>query len=213
MRTSPSETLVATGVVAVLRAPKAELYRPVVDVLVAAGVRSIELTLTTPGTIRALPELIAAVPDAEIGVGTVLRTDDARAALDAGAEFLVSPSTMPDIITLAESVGAPVYPGAMTPTEVHAAWEHGASAVKIFPASTLGPDYVRQLAGPLPDVLTLPSGGITLDAIPTWIRAGCIAVSLGGPLIGDAFAEGNLEALAHRARQAVHSVAEARHGS
>ncbi|WP_121150917.1 hypothetical protein [Microbacterium sp. AG1240] len=85
--------------------------------------------------------------------------------------------------------------------------------MKIFPASTVGSDYVRQLAGPLPDVQTLPSGGVTLEAIPAWIRAGCIAVSLGGPLIVDAFAGGDLEELAHRARQAVRSVAETRGGS
>lgn len=210
MRPTPSDTLTRTGVLAVLRAPDASLYEPVVRTLAESGVRCIELTLTTPGTIAALPRLIAAAGEAEIGVGTVREEHEARAAIDAGARFLVSPGIMPGVAEAAAAGEVPVYPGAMTPTEVDAAWRLGAAAVKIFPAATVGPDYIGQLRGPFPDVRTLPSGGIALDEIPAWIAAGCIAVSLGSPLLGDAFAGGSLVALRERAEQALAAVARGR---
>lgn len=210
MRIAPSDTLVRTGVMAVLRAPDAQAYEPVVKTLAESGIRCIELTLTTPGTIAALPRLIEAVPEAELGVGTVLNGDDARAAISAGARFVVSPGVMSEVASAAGDHGIPVYPGAMTPTEVEAAWRLGAAAVKIFPAATVGPGYIGQLAGPYPDVTTLPSGGVALDDIPAWIGAGCVAVSLGGPLLGDAFAGGSLTALRERSRRALDAVAQAR---
>lgn len=210
MRTTPSATLARTGVMAVLRAPDARLYEPVVKTLAGSGVQCIELTLTTPGTIEVLPQLIARAPEAEIGVGTVLEEQEARAAIEAGARFLVSPGVMVGVAGVATAAGVPVYPGAMTPTEVNAAWRLGAAAVKIFPAATVGPGYIGQLAGPYPDVLTLPSGGITLDDIPAWIAAGCVAVSLGGPLLADAFAGGSLVALRARAEQAIAAVTQGR---
>ncbi len=209
-RTAPSAALARTGVVAVLRAADARLYAPVVDALVDSGVVCIELTLTTPGTIAALPQLIATTPGAEIGIGTVLDAGEARAAVSAGARFLVSPGVIEEVAAVAASSRVPLYPGAMTPTEVHAAWRLGAAAVKIFPAATVGPGFVRQLAGPYPDVLTLPSGGVMLDEIPAWIAAGCTAVSLGGPLIGDALDGGDLDELRARARRALAGVAEGR---
>ncbi|WP_119698359.1 bifunctional 4-hydroxy-2-oxoglutarate aldolase/2-dehydro-3-deoxy-phosphogluconate aldolase [Microbacterium halotolerans] len=210
MRTAPSATLARTGVMAVLRAPDARLYEPVVKALSDSGVRCIELTLTTPGTIEVLPHLITAAPEAEIGVGTVLEERDARAAISAGARFLVSPGVIADVAGVATTHRVPVYPGAMTPTEVNSAWRLGAAAVKIFPAATVGPDYIGQLTGPYPDVLTLPSGGVALEDIPAWIAAGCVAVSLGGPLLGDAFTGGSLVALRDRAEQALAGVARGR---
>jgi 2-dehydro-3-deoxyphosphogluconate aldolase / (4S)-4-hydroxy-2-oxoglutarate aldolase len=187
MRSTPSSTLTRTGVMAVLRAPDARLYEPVVRALTEGGVQCIELTLTTPGTIAVLPQLIDAVPEVEIGVGTVLAVAEVAIAAE-----------------------LPFYPGAMTPTEVNTAWGLGASAVKIFPAATVGPGYIPQLAGPYPDVLTLPSGGVALDDIPAWIAAGCVAVSLGGPLLGDAFAGGSLPELRDRAAQALAAVERGR---
>lgn len=210
MRTAPSATLARTGVLAVLRAQDAGLYAPVVHVLAETGIRCIELTLTTPGTLAVLPQIIAAAPEAEVGVGTVLDESAAEAAIGAGARFLVSPGVMGGVAAVANAFRVPVYPGAMTPTEVHAAWKLGAAAVKIFPAATLGPGHVSQLSGPFPDILTLPSGGVRLDEIPAWIQAGSLAVSLGGPLIGDAFDGGSLHALRRRAEQALAAVAQGR---
>ena len=202
-RTPPSATLLDGRVVAVLRARAAGDYPAVVEVLVDAGIRSIELTLTTPGTLDVLPAIVAAVGSAaEVGVGTVLSGDDAERALARGAAFLVTPTVRPAVIAAAVGAGRPVYPGALTPTEVEADWSAGASAVKVFPASVVGPAYLRALAGPFPGVLAMPSGGVAVDDAPAWLAAGAIAVSLGGELLGDAFRGGDLRALADRARRA-----------
>jgi 2-dehydro-3-deoxyphosphogluconate aldolase/(4S)-4-hydroxy-2-oxoglutarate aldolase len=207
----PSPALLETGVVAVLRAPAAEAYLPVVRALVESGVRCIELTLTTAGTIDALPELLAALPaEAEVGVGTVLTVENVIAATRAGAAFLVTPSSDPAVIRAAVERGVPIYPGAFTPSEVAANWAAGAAAVKLFPASTVGPGFIGHLHGPFPGLPVVPSGGVTLEQIPAWIDAGAIAVSLGGPLLGAAFRDGDLDALRARAHTAVRAVAETR---
>jgi 2-dehydro-3-deoxyphosphogluconate aldolase/(4S)-4-hydroxy-2-oxoglutarate aldolase len=204
----PSAT--ESGVVAVLRADAAEKYLAVCATLVAAGVTALELTLTTPGTIEVLPHLRRELPDAHFGVGTILDRRDLAGAVAAGAEFLVTPVSDTTLVASAVEAGIPIIPGAFTPTEVHAAWRSGASAVKIFPASTVGPDYLSQLAGPFPQILTMPSGGVGLDEISPWIRAGASAVSLGGPLLGDALRGGDLGALRDRALLAVGRVRAAR---
>lgn len=210
-RIPPSREFTTSGVVAVLRAPDVDAYLPVIDALAAAGLRCIELTLTTPRTIERLPWLLERLPqDVDLGVGTVRSPSQATDALDAGARFLVTPTVQTAVIETAVSRGVPVYPGAMTPTEVLTDWDAGASVVKVFPAATVGADVVKQLHGPFPEIALMPSGGVGLDAIPAWITAGAVAVSLGGPLLGDAFAGGDLSALGSRARRALDAVAEAR---
>jgi 2-dehydro-3-deoxyphosphogluconate aldolase/(4S)-4-hydroxy-2-oxoglutarate aldolase len=210
-RTETPSQLVATGVVAVLRAQSAEDYLPVIENLAEAGIRCIELTLTTPGTIAGFGRLRAAIPaTVELGIGTVTNTTKAESALAAGADFLVTPTANENIINLSAAAGVPIYPGALTPTEVLNNWEAGATAVKVFPAGTVGPDYFRQLRGPFPDIDLMPSGGVNLDDIPAWVAAGAVAVSLGGPLLGDAFAGGDPARLRERARRALDLVQEAR---
>lgn len=210
-RTPPSAILRANPVIAVLRASDPAAYDGVVDVLIEQGVRSIELTLTTPGTIRYLPSLIARVGgDAEVGIGTVTTADQARQAIAAGAHYLVTPVTLRDVIEVAVAAGIPIYPGGLTPTELYAGWREGATAVKIFPAETVGAQYGAHLRGPFPDMEFIPSGGVTLEDIPRWLQAGALAVSLGGPLVGDALRGGSLDALAQRARVAVQIAEDAR---
>jgi 2-dehydro-3-deoxyphosphogluconate aldolase/(4S)-4-hydroxy-2-oxoglutarate aldolase len=212
-RNVPSTALLETGVVAVLRAPAADAYLPVVRALVETGVLCIELTLTTPGTIDTLPDLLSALPaEAEVGVGTVLTVEDALAATRAGAAFLVAPGSDPAVIRAAVEGGTPIYPGAFTPSEVAANWAAGASAVKLFPASTVGPEFIGHLHGPFPGLPIVPSGGIALEQIPAWLDAGAIAVSLGGPLVGGAFRDGDMNALRARARAALRAVADTRRG-
>ena len=209
-RTEPSALLRDNPIIAVLRAQDAGDYDAVVDVLGANGVRSIELTLSTPGTIEHLPALIAhAGDDLEIGVGTITTLDQAQAAIDAGARYLVTPIINLDVIALALEHALPVFPGGLTPTELYSAWAAGATAVKIFPAQTVGAKFGSHLRGPFPDLQFVPSGGVGLDDIPTWLAAGAVAVSLGGPLIGDALKGGSLEALADRAKRAVERAATA----
>jgi len=208
-RVRVSRVLDQTRVVAVLRAQQTSDYEPVVDALVRGGVRSIELTLSSPEALQKLPELRTRFgADAEFGMGTVTNSGQAEAALDAGAEFLVTPVNIDEVTRLAVERGIPVFPGGLTPTELFAGWTAGATAVKLFPASTVGPGYLSQLRGPFPDIEVVPSGGISIDDAAAWIRAGALAVSLGGPLLGDAFAGGDLGELTGRAEQVRQAVDE-----
>lgn len=201
-RTAPSAILLHNPVVAVLRANHAREYGPVIESLVAGGIRSIELTLSTAGVFEHLPSLARHFgPDVEIGVGTITTAAEAEQALDSDAVFLVTPITDAGVISAAVARGVPVYPGGLTPTELFSGWSAGATAVKVFPASTVGPGYISQLRGPFPGIEVIPSGGVSIDDAAAWISAGAIAVSLGGPLIGDAFQGGSRPALVERARR------------
>ncbi|MGO4691298.1 bifunctional 4-hydroxy-2-oxoglutarate aldolase/2-dehydro-3-deoxy-phosphogluconate aldolase [Glaciibacter sp. 2TAF33] len=212
-RLPASALLVANPVIAVLRASQASDYDAVVDVLAENGVRSIELTLSTPGTFEHLPALLErAGSEVEVGIGTIVNVAQAQQAIDAGARYLVTPIVNLDVIALAVAAGVPVFPGGLTPTELYSAWDAGATAVKIFPAETVGPQYGSHLRGPFPDLQFVPSGGIGLGDIPAWLAAGATAVSLGGPLIGDALKGGSLDALADRARRVTELAADARAG-
>ena len=209
-RSAPSAILRSNPVVAVLRAEHAREYAPVIESLVAGGVRSIELTLSTAGVIEELPSLIGAFgPEVEIGVGTITSRDQAESALDAGARFLVTPITDPDVVRAAVARDVPVFPGGLTPTELFAGWSAGATAVKVFPANIVGPGYISALRGPFPGIQVIPSGGVSLEDAAAWMAAGAVAVSLGGPLLGDAFKGGDLSALTERARRVSALVAEA----
>jgi 2-dehydro-3-deoxyphosphogluconate aldolase/(4S)-4-hydroxy-2-oxoglutarate aldolase len=205
--------ITAGGVVAVLRATSAEHFAAVTDALVRTGVRAIEITLTAPTALRSITELAAEyAADAIIGAGTVLTADQAEACIDAGAAFLVSPTASPDVVAAAQVAGVAVYPGAFTPTELLAAHRTGADAVKLFPASAVGPGYLKDLRGPLPDIAVMPTGGIAITDIGDWIAAGAVAVGLGTPLLGDAVRRGVDPGLVSRARQAIDAVAAARSG-
>lgn len=203
--------VVRSGVVAVLRADTADCFGAVADVLVGAGITALEVTLTSRGAIDALAGLTRKLPpDVVVGAGTVLSADDAKACVDAGAAFLVAPVLVPEVSAVGDACGVPVYPGALTPTEVFTATRAGAPIVKLFPASAVGPRFVKDLHGPLPGVRIMPTGGIDLGDVAGWLTAGAVAVGLGGPLIGDAAAGGSLAALAGRARRAVDAVTFAR---
>jgi 2-dehydro-3-deoxyphosphogluconate aldolase / (4S)-4-hydroxy-2-oxoglutarate aldolase len=202
-----SHALIAGGVVAVLRAPSADSFAAVASTLAEAGVTGIEVTLTSRGAVEAIARLRTELPDAVIGAGTVLTADQAKAAVDAGAAFLVSPALDLELIGL--GAGVPFYPGGLSPSEILAA-SRVAPLVKLFPASAVGPGYIKDLHGPLPDVRIMPTGGIAIDDITGWLTAGASVVGLGGPLLGDAAAGGSLDELAGRARRAVDAVAAAR---
>jgi 2-dehydro-3-deoxyphosphogluconate aldolase / (4S)-4-hydroxy-2-oxoglutarate aldolase len=209
-RPAPSAILLDNPVVAVLRARHASEYVPVIDALIRGGVRSIELTLSTEGVYDLLPRIVEEFGGAaEIGVGTITVPEEAALALDQGARFLVTPVMNLDVVRAAVERGTPVFPGGLTPTELLAGWTAGATAVKLFPASTVGPGYIGQLRGPFPHMQVIPSGGVGIDDAPGWIKAGALAVSLGGPLLKDAFAGGDLAQLTERARRVSGLVAEA----
>lgn len=190
------------GLVAVLRAADARAYAPVVEELLRGGISTIELTLTTPGCLRELPRLKGQFGEAQIGIGTVLHEDDARASIDQGADFLVAPNLNPRALTVAVEARVPIAPGIFTPTEAQLARELGASVVKLFPAGTVGPSYLGHIRGPFPDIAVIPSGGIELNDIAAWAQAGSVAISLGGSLIGDSLRGGDLAELRKRIRTA-----------
>jgi 2-dehydro-3-deoxyphosphogluconate aldolase / (4S)-4-hydroxy-2-oxoglutarate aldolase len=199
------DQLAATRVVAILRAGNADRAEAVADVLVEAGVRSLELTLTTKGALEVVERLATRLPgEVEVGVGTVLAAEEVDRSVDAGAAFVVSPTVEPEVIAAALRRGVASYPGALTPTEIAAAWRAGASAVKLFPGGSVGPGYLKAVRAPLPDIPVVPTGGIEVAAVADWLRAGALAVGMGGPLIGDALEPGgDLRALADRARAVI----------
>ncbi len=198
------------GVVAIARHLDPDAVPGIAEALLDGGIRAFELTLNQP-QVTALAALERAARHAAgsplaIGAGTVLNVDAARRAIDAGATFLVAPHLDPELVTWAAEQNVPMLPGAATPTEVLAAWQAGAVAVKLFPASSLGPRFLRELRGPFPDIPLLPTGGITLDDAADYITAGAIAVGLGSWL----FAGGTPASITERARHAIDVVAAAR---
>jgi 2-dehydro-3-deoxyphosphogluconate aldolase / (4S)-4-hydroxy-2-oxoglutarate aldolase len=202
--------LLAGGVVAIARRLSSEAAPVVADALAEGGVRAFEITLNEPRAVafRAIEAVAAGGSDVAIGAGTVLTIEDAGLAVDAGATFLVMPTTDPEIVRWAAARGIPAFPGAATPTEILAAWRAGAAAVKLFPASVLGPSFVRECRGPFPDIPLVPTGGVTAETAGSFIAAGAVAVGLGSWLVGDGVATG----VTRRARQVVDAVASAREG-
>ena len=198
-RTRLPDRTAAAKLIVVVRAADAADYDRVLDALLDAGIRSVELTLTTPGTIDRLPKLLAQFGDAaDIGVGTVTDVAQLTAAVDAGVHYLVTPITDPELVAAANRAEVPIMPGGLTPTELFAAWRAGAAAVKIFPANQVGPAYLKDLRGPFPGIAAVPSGGVDLAGAAAWLRAGAAVVSVGGPLIGDALRGGDFGALRDR---------------
>lgn len=195
----PART-VESRLIVVARAQRAEDYDAVLDELVDAGIRSIELTLTTPGTFAHFPRLVERFGNRiDLGIGTVTSVDDLSRAIDAGAAYVVTPITSTELVARATDAGMPIVPGGLTPTELFASWSAGASAVKVFPAGQVGAGYLKDLRGPFPDIVAVPSGGVDLAGAEAWLEAGAAAVSVGGPLLGDAFSGGDLTALRDRA--------------
>jgi 2-dehydro-3-deoxyphosphogluconate aldolase/(4S)-4-hydroxy-2-oxoglutarate aldolase len=174
----------AGRVVAIVRLREGAALLEVAEALVAGGITTLEFTLTTPGAAEAIERCRARFGEAVVvGAGTVRDADDARRCLAAGAQFLVSPGFDPDVIAAARDGGALAMPGAMTPTEILAAWRAGADVVKVFPARALGPRYIADVLAPLPDVLLMPTGGVDATNAADYLRAGAVAVAVGGNLI------------------------------
>lgn len=194
------QRLRAEGLLAVLRAPSAARAVAAARALAEGGIRAIEVTYSTPDAPSAIREL-AADPTLIVGAGTVLDADQAERALEAGAAFLVSPSLAFPVLDIADAASALAIPGALTPTEVVAAAER-APVVKLFPASVVGPGYLRALLAPLPDLRVLPTGGVIADNVADWRAAGAFALGAGGDLCpGPLIAAGELAALTENARR------------
>lgn len=178
------EQLLNPGIIAVVRAKRTEQVIPLAEALVAGGVIAVEITMSTPNAIAAIREASEKLAGrALIGVGTVLDEATCRAAIAAGAQFIVSPICRRELVPIAHQAGKPVMLGAYTPTEAQLAHEAGSDFIKIFPADTLGPNYIKALRAPLPHLKIVPTGGVDLKTIGEFFKAGCVAVGAGSSLI------------------------------
>jgi 2-dehydro-3-deoxyphosphogluconate aldolase / (4S)-4-hydroxy-2-oxoglutarate aldolase len=203
------------AVVAVIRLKEPDRLRGVVDALADGGVRALEITMTVPRAIELIGEIAPTLPDGFVlGAGSVLDADTARRAVDAGAQFLVSPVLRPELIAAGHACDVPVMPGCFTPTEILTAWDAGADMVKVFPATALGPGFIKDVRAPLPQVKLMPTGGVTVENAGDWIRAGAVAVAVGSALLdAAAISSGSFAPIADNARRMVANVRAARAGS
>jgi 2-dehydro-3-deoxyphosphogluconate aldolase/(4S)-4-hydroxy-2-oxoglutarate aldolase len=191
------------GIIAVVRARSPEQVLPLSEALLAGGVVAIEITMTTPNAIAAIREASQKLGDrALIGVGTVLDADTCRAAIDAGAQFVVSPICRTELIPIAAAAQRPIMLGSYTPTEAQLAHEAGSDFIKIFPADTLGPNYIKALRAPLPHLRIVPTGGVDAGNVAEWFKAGCAAVGAGSSLVAaKILQDGNWPELTRRATE------------
>ena len=205
--------ITGVGIVPVVRASSAEAAIHAVEALHDGGITVAEITMTVPGAVKALEKLADRFGGKVLmGAGTVLDPETARACMLAGAEFLVSPSLRLSVIEIARRYAKPVFPGALTPTEVLTAWEAGADAVKIFPCGNVGgAKYIKALKGPFPQIEMVPTGGVNLETAADFLKAGACALGIGGELVdAKSIKEGKFEVIAERARQYLAVVAKAR---
>lgn len=178
------QRLVTPGIIAVVRASRPELCPPLAEALIAGGVIAIEITMTTPNAIAAIQETKQAVGDRGlVGVGTVLDATTCQRALEAGAEFVVSPILRPELVAVSHDLGRPVMLGAYTPTEAQSAHEAGSDFIKIFPADGLGATYIKNLRVPLPHLKIVPTGGVDLETMGDFLGAGVAALGVGSSLV------------------------------
>src|SRR6058998_514548 len=213
------DRLLTSGVIAVVRLPQdvgaqhAAPLHAAAAALSAGGVDIIEITLTTPGALEAIADLASdeRLKGCMIGAGTVLDVKAARDVIARGARFVVSPTFDRFVVRYCNDHHVPCLPGALTPTELLAASRAGASLVKLFPASAVGPRYLREVLAPLPFLRVVPSGGVSLENAGEWIRAGAVAVSVGGALVSaELVRDESWTELSARARALVEAVAGAR---
>src|SRR5437667_7320768 len=199
----------ALGVVAVIRLKDPARLRAVVDAMAEGGVRALEVTMTVPRAVELIRELAPTLPQGFLlGAGTVTDAATARAVIDAGASFVVGPVFRPEVIAACHERNIPAIPGCFTPTEILAAHEAGADIVKVFPATALGPQFIRDVRAPLPQVKLMPTGGVTLDNAGDWIRAGAAAVGVGSALLDAAAIEsGRYEVITANAKRIIAGVA------
>lgn len=204
------ETILKHRLIAIVRLGSEAGVVECVQALAEGGLKAIEITLNTPGALKAIAAARGAVDDSVmIGAGTVLSTADVRRAADAGAQFVVSPDTQPNVIAASGDLGMVSIPGALTPTEVAAAMRSGADLVKLFPANLFGPGYVKDLLAPLDKARLVPTGGVRLENLGEWFQAGAVAVALGSSLVDQkAVDAGDWAGIQERARGFVEAVKE-----
>lgn len=206
--TDDLQKILDTGVIAIVRVATAQEALDVCSAVANGGVKAIEVTMTVPGAIDAIKEFKKSAPkDILLGAGTVLDPETARAVILNGADFIVSPNLNVDVIRMAHRYAKLVIPGTFTATEILAAWDAGADIVKVFPAGVVGPQYLRDIKGPLPQIRLTPTGGVNLENTPEFIRAGASCVSVATALVDKkALAEKKFDVISDKARQFIEAV-------
>ena len=205
--------IIDIGIVPVVRTHSAEGAIKAIEAIYRGGIRSAEITMTVPGAVKALEKIADKFGDQIVlGAGTVLDPETARICMLAGAQFFVTPSLNLATIEMAKRYSKVILPGALTPTEVLTAWQAGADAVKIFPASAVGgPKYIKSLKAPFPQIEMIPTGGVNLETAPEFLRAGACAVAVGGELIDHkTIDEGRFSVFEERARHFLEVIGKAR---
>lgn len=199
------------GVVAVVRAESSEQALKISDACLKGGVTAIEMTFTVPGAVEVIKDLVKTYQNGEmiIGAGTVLDAETARAAILAGAQFIVSPSLNLDTIKLCNRYQIPVMPGTATVKDIVEAMEAGVDIVKAFPGESLGTKFIKAVKGPLPQANIMPTGGVSLENAAEWIQAGCVAIGVGGSLTAGA-KTGDYQSITDKAKKFVEVVRTAR---
>jgi 2-dehydro-3-deoxyphosphogluconate aldolase / (4S)-4-hydroxy-2-oxoglutarate aldolase len=206
------ERLLEPGVIAIIRADNSGQLIEASRALLAGGISAIEITMTTPNVLKVIADLCRTFGDQVLaGVGSVLDDKTARAAIEVGAEYVVTPVLKPKVIAFCRQQEKPILAGAFTPTEAQTAFELGADFIKIFPADGLGPKYITAVRGPLPHLRIIPTGGVDANTAGDFIRAGCAAVAAGGSLVSKEILKNrDWDLLRNRAAQLVAAVAQAR---
>lgn len=206
------ERVTSTGVVAIVRLADYSAALDVVRALIQGGISAVEFTYTNPQAGHAIETVKQAMgDDVFAGAGTVLDAETARGAILHGADFVVTPTVRVDTIRICQRYNVPTVIGAFSPTEILTAWEHGATFVKVFPASSVGPGYLKDVAGPLPQIPLIPTGGVTVDNAGAFIVAGARAVAVGGNLVDrDTVEHARWAELTSRAEAFIAAVADAR---
>jgi 2-dehydro-3-deoxyphosphogluconate aldolase / (4S)-4-hydroxy-2-oxoglutarate aldolase len=206
------EYILSSGVVAVIRMKDPERLSRVVMAIRDGGVRCIEITMTVPGAVEIIASMVKSVPpDVLVGAGTVTDKGTANDVIAAGAKFVVSPVFRADVVAVTKAAGAVAMPGCYTPTEILTAWEAGADVIKVFPATSLGPKYFKDVAGPFPHIRLMPTGGVTIENVGEWVKAGAVAVGIGSDLLDKkAIDEGRYEVLTERAARMVRNFVDAK---
>jgi 2-dehydro-3-deoxyphosphogluconate aldolase / (4S)-4-hydroxy-2-oxoglutarate aldolase len=198
-------------VIALIRADSPDGLLDCARALAAGGLTSIELTMTTPGAIRMLEKATAELPDFLFGLGTVLDAETARAGILSGAKFIVTPAVRLDVIEVCKRYSVPIFCGAFTPSEILTVWEAGADAVKVFPAEFFGPNYIKAVKAPLPQVEMVPTGGVNENNVGEFLKAGAFAVAAGSSLVdGKAFKERNWNVITAKAKAFAAAIAAAK---
>jgi 2-dehydro-3-deoxyphosphogluconate aldolase/(4S)-4-hydroxy-2-oxoglutarate aldolase len=205
-------TIRETGIIAIMRARSSEQLVAAADAIKLGGVRAIEVTMTTPGALGVIAEAKERYcSDVIFGAGTVLDPETGRAAILAGADFVVSPTLNLELVELCNRYSIPVVPGCYSPTEVLAGWEAGADFIKLFPASLGGPGLVKAILAPLPQVRIIPVGGVNLDTAADFVRSGAAALGVGSSLVSqELLDEGAMEELTRRAAAYIEQVKKGR---